>query len=80
MFLDECFQKDTRSSPTFLCIVANFTTALIVTLNFPFLIKLLGGFTFITSAIFLVLTIFLVLVKVPETKGRTPQEIQDDFN
>jgi hypothetical protein len=80
MFLDECFQKDSRSSPTFLCIVANFITALVVTLNFPFLIKLIGGYTFLASSAFLAITIILVLVKMPETKGRTPQEIQDDFN
>jgi len=44
------------------------------------LIKLIGGYTFLASSAFLAITIILVLVKMPETKGRTPQEIQDDFN
>lgn len=64
MFLDECFQKDSRSSPTFLCIVANFVTALLVTLNFPFLIKYMGAYIFLISVGFLLFTIFLVLIKV----------------
>lgn len=80
MFLDECFQKDSRSSPTFLCIMANFVTALLVTINFPFLIKLLGGYTFLTAAGFLALTIILVFLKVPETRGRSAKEIQGDFD
>ena len=78
--IDETFEKDARSAPMFVCIVTNWTAALVVVLDFPFLIKLLGGYTFTISAGFLVIALFLVLFKMPETKGKSPAQIQNEFN
>lgn len=80
LMIDETFEKDARSAPMFVCIVTNWTAALVVVLDFPFLIKLLGGYTFTISAGFLVIALFLVLFKMPETKGKSPAQIQNEFN
>lgn len=80
MFVDECFEKDARSSPMFLCIVINWIGALLVVLDFPLLLKYLQGNVFIISIVFLVLTAILVITKVPETKGKSAKQIQAHFN
>lgn len=79
MFVAECFEKDARSSPIFLCIVANWIAALVVTLDFPFLIKLMQGYTFIISVLTLLITLVLVVRKMPETKGKNAAQIQAAF-
>jgi hypothetical protein len=79
IFVEDCFKKDARSSPMFVCLVVNWIGALLVVLDFPLLLKYLHGNTFIIPIVVLALTSLLLITKVPETKGKSASQIQAAF-
>lgn len=57
----------------------NWACNFIVGLVFPYLQSSLGAFSFVPFALVLLFTIIFVIIWMPETKGHTPEELQDDI-
>ena len=52
---------------------------MILTLFFPYLNKLIGGYVFIVFLVIVAMSLLLIVFKMPETKGRKIDEILDEF-
>lgn len=75
----EMFAEDTRGKATALAGAANWISNMIVGITFPFVQKALGNYSFVPFAVWLALTVLVTIVFVPETKGKSPHEIQRWF-
>ena len=57
----------------------NWTMNVVVGLGFPALNAALGAYAFVPFALVLVATLLFVLVALPETYGRTPEDVFRDL-
>lgn len=80
IFVAESFRQNARSSAMSICTFNNWFWNLILVLLFPILLKLLSGYVFVIFTAFVIATIIFVVLAIPETKGKTPDEIQCYFN
>jgi hypothetical protein len=53
----------------------NWVSSFVVSLTFPSLQKALGAFSFAPFAVCLALTFLYTLFLLPETRGKTPQQV-----
>jgi sugar porter (SP) family MFS transporter len=80
LMLAEVFPQDVRAEGAAVATAANWLANFTVALTFPVVVDAIGqGETFLVYAAICVLTLWFVLRKVPETKDRTLEEIQDDL-
>lgn len=71
----ELFPEDGRATAMGVAAAANWTANTAVGIAFPFIQSALGNFSFVPFAVWLGGAFVFTLWKVPETKGRTPQEL-----
>ena len=76
----ECFRQDARSTALAVCMLVNWFANTILTLTFPYLANLLKNNVFIVFTIIVGFAVAVIFKKVPETKGRTVEEIMTKMN
>lgn len=76
----ECFRQDARSTALAVCMLVNWFANTILTLTFPYLANLLKNNVFIVFTVIVGFAVFVIFRKVPETKGRTVEEIMAKMN
>lgn len=79
VLLSEIFPLKVRGLMVGVTMLALWVTNSVIALAFPTLIKALGFGTFWLFAVIGVFAIWFVAVAVPETRGRTLEEIEDTF-
>jgi MFS family permease len=76
----ELFPNRLRSKGMSIAIVSLWIACTIVTIAFPIMLeKLSGGTTFLVFALICLANLLYVLRYVPETKGKTLEELEKDF-
>ncbi|KAK6178855.1 hypothetical protein SNE40_011345 [Patella caerulea] len=75
----EMFTQESKSSAMTIAIFFNSLSAFIVSLLFPVIQEFIKQYSFVPFASSLVLFFFYFYKKLPETKGRTIEEIADKF-
>lgn len=75
LIISELFPTRTVSAASALCMAINWFANFGVSLLFPKLLSLLGDYTFVLFASITLASAFFVLTWVPETKGRSVEEI-----
>jgi SP family arabinose:H+ symporter-like MFS transporter len=77
----ELFPNRLRSKGMSLAIVSLWSACAIVTITFPIMLeKLSGGITFLIFAAICLLSLIFVWQYVPETKGKTLEQLEIDFS
>lgn len=69
------FSYDIDSSIASIAVTVNWVSTFVVSLTFPMLQQLLGDFVFLPFAIISFVLGLFMLFKLPETKGRTAEEV-----
>ncbi|XP_062395402.1 solute carrier family 2, facilitated glucose transporter member 3 [Sardina pilchardus] len=75
----ELFEQGPRPAAIAVAGCSNWTSNFLVGLGFPKLKELCGGYVFIIFVIFLVIFLIFTYFRVPETKGRTFEDIARGF-
>ena len=77
----ELFPNRLRGKGMSIAIISLWTACIIVTVAFPVMLeKLSGGITFLIFAMICLTNFFYVLKHVPETKGKTLEELEKEFS
>ncbi|KAE9064247.1 hypothetical protein PF010_g28683 [Phytophthora fragariae] len=76
----EMFPPRSRTTATSIATMVNWLGLFIIGIVFPTMQSALGDYIFVPFAILLVLTLAFSLKFVPETKGKTLDEIQEEIN
>lgn len=79
VYVAECFRQDARSSALAICMFTNWMANLALTLSFPYLAIYLKQYVFLVFTVIVAFAVFVIFKKVPETKGRTTDEIMASF-
>jgi len=79
IYVAECFKQDARGAALAICMLSNWVANLLLTLAFEYLAKVLTDYVFIVFTLIVGLAVFLIIFKVPETKGRSAEEIMCHF-
>src|SRR5699024_1944003 len=81
VFISEIFPNRLRAKGEFLGCFTHSTMAAVIAFVFPYMTKQVGGGgTFLFFTIMMILQLFFVIYLMPETKGRTLEQIDDSFN
>ena len=76
----ELFPEDSRGSAMALAATANWFANTLVGVIFPFMQSTLGNLSFVPFAAWLGGALLFTLLRVPETKGKTPQQLIKELN
>jgi SP family arabinose:H+ symporter-like MFS transporter len=77
VIISEIFPNKLRSKAMSMAIVALWTACFLVSLTFPVILNRLGGGTaFLMFDIMCLLLLLLVIFKIPETKGKSLEELE----
>ena len=79
LYVAECFKQDARGAALSVCMVANWVANLFLTLTFEYMAMYLKNYVFVVFTVIVGFAVFLIITKVPETKGRTVDEIMAYF-
>jgi len=79
LYVAECFRQDARSAALAICMFTNWVANLCLTLTFPYLAKLLTTYVFLVFVVVVAIAVFVIFLKVPETKNRSVDEIMAHF-
>uniref|UniRef100_A0A8C6XQ55 Solute carrier family 2 member 2 n=1 Tax=Naja naja TaxID=35670 RepID=A0A8C6XQ55_NAJNA len=75
----ELFSQGPRPAAVAIAGFSNWVTNFCIGMFFPYLAKLLGAYVFLVFAGLLVLFVLFIYLKVPETKGKSFEEIAEEF-
>jgi len=79
IYVAECFRQDARGAAIAICMLSNWVANLLLTLTFEYMAMLLTDYVFLIFAIIVSFALFVIIKKVPETKGRNLEEIMEYF-
>lgn len=80
IYVAECFRQEARGAALSICMFTNWAANLLLTLVFPYMSDLLKEYVFLVFTAIVVVALVAIVLKVPETKGRTTEEIMCEFN
>uniref|UniRef100_A0AAV1T859 Hexose transporter 1 n=1 Tax=Peronospora matthiolae TaxID=2874970 RepID=A0AAV1T859_9STRA len=80
LIASEMFPPKSRTAATSIATMVNWLGLFIIGIVFPTMQRALGNFIYVPFAITLSLTLAFSLKFVPETKGKTLDEIQQEVN
>lgn len=80
IFVAESMPHHARSAALSICIFINWTANLALSLAFPFLALKLASYVFVVFAVIVASSLVFLLIKMPETKGRTADEINNIYH
>lgn len=78
VLISEIFPTKVRSQATTIAVVSLWVAYFILVFSFPFLFDLMGQHSFYIYATICVLGFLLIFWKVPETKGKTLEELENN--
>lgn len=78
-FVSELFDSGARGNANSIAAMVNWTANFVVATSFEFLMQILKQYAFFVFSAFLAFFIFFTFVYVPETKGRSVEEINAEF-
>uniref|UniRef100_A0A0N5AYB7 MFS domain-containing protein n=1 Tax=Syphacia muris TaxID=451379 RepID=A0A0N5AYB7_9BILA len=78
-FVSELFTSGARGSANSVAVMTNWLANTLVAVTFEFLMQILMQYSFLIFSTFLTLFIIFTYIFVPETKGRTVEEIYEEF-
>jgi SP family arabinose:H+ symporter-like MFS transporter len=77
VFISEIFPNRLRSEAMSVAIVILWAACFVVSLTFPYMLNVLGGgAAFFVFGIMCILYLIFIVMKVPETKGRSLEELE----
>jgi MFS family permease len=79
VFISEIFPNRVRARGQALGSFTHWFMAMVISMSFPPLLKLLGGYVFGIYAVCMVIQLLWVLTIMPETKGITLEQIQKEL-
>ncbi len=79
IYTSECFRQNARSAGMSICVFLNWSAALLLTLAFEYLQKLIQHYVFIVFIGVLSFSLSILVPKMQETKGKTIEQISTDF-
>ncbi|RNA44261.1 solute carrier family facilitated glucose transporter member 3, partial [Brachionus plicatilis] len=80
IYAAECFGQDARGAALAICMFTNWVANLLLTLLFPTMAKILGENVFLVFGVIVLLSLVVIIKKVPETKGKSFEEIELKLN
>ena len=80
IYAAECFGQDARGAALAMCMFTNWVANFLLTLLFPIMAELLAEYVFIVFCIIVLLSLVVIIKKVPETKGKSFEEIDSKLN
>jgi hypothetical protein len=80
VYTAECFTQNARGAAMSICVFLNWSAALLLTLTFEYLQKLIQHYVFILFVGVFVASLLILFPKMPETKGKTFEQIAAKFN
>ena len=80
IYVTECFRQNARGAALAVCMLTNWVANLVLTLLFPSLIKLMSQYVFIVFAVIVFFSVVIIIIKVPETKGRNIEQVISKLN
>ncbi|KAM7537707.1 hypothetical protein Aperf_G00000073281 [Anoplocephala perfoliata] len=75
----EMFVQETRDPATVITVIVNWLAQIVISLGYPPLLTYLSDYSFVPFIGLLVIFIALLYFYLPETKGLTPREVQEEF-
>ncbi|KAL5110100.1 hypothetical protein TcWFU_003407 [Taenia crassiceps] len=75
----EMFVQETRDPAIVITVIVNWLAQIVISLGYPPLLKYLKDYSFMPFIGLLVIFIALLYFFLPETKGRAPYDVQDEF-
>uniref|UniRef100_A0A0V0JAG7 Glucose transporter type 1 n=4 Tax=Schistocephalus solidus TaxID=70667 RepID=A0A0V0JAG7_SCHSO len=75
----EMFVQETRDAAILVTVLVNWISQIIVSLGYMQLLAYLKDFSFIPFTVLLAIFIALLYRYLPETNGRSPREVEEDF-
>ncbi|VDK35355.1 unnamed protein product [Dibothriocephalus latus] len=73
------FVQETRDAATLVTVLVNWISQIIVSLGYMQLLTYLNDYSFVPFTVLLAIFIGLLWRYLPETKGRTPREVEEHF-
>lgn len=80
LYVAECFRAEARSTALAVCMGTNWLANFLLTLSFPYMQQILGSYTFLVFTVIVAGALVVIVKKVPETKGRSVEEIMAKFD
>ncbi|VDN52181.1 unnamed protein product [Dracunculus medinensis] len=78
-FVSELFSSAARANASSVAVMVNWTGSFFIATSFIFINQILQQYTFLIFSAILTFFVFFVWVYVPETKGRTVEDINAEF-
>ncbi|VDD97220.1 unnamed protein product [Enterobius vermicularis] len=78
-FVSELFTSGARGSANSVAVMTNWLANCLVAITFEFLMQVLMQYSFLVFAVLLAFFIVFTYIFVPETKGRTVEEVYEEF-
>jgi MFS family permease len=79
LYTAECFPQSARSSAMSLAVLVNWLSGLLLTIAFPFLHNFIQQYVFLVFTFIMAFVLVVVLKKMPESKGKSVEEILELF-
>ncbi|CAF0876193.1 unnamed protein product [Brachionus calyciflorus] len=80
IYAAECFGQEARGAALAICMLTNWIANLFLTLCFPILADLISNNVFIIFCVIVFISVIIIMKKVPETKGKSLEEILIKLN
>lgn len=80
IYVAEVFRQEARSAAIAICMFSNWVANLLLTSLFPYMTEVLNQYVFLVFVVIVLAALLLIIAKVPETKGRSAEEIMCHFN
>jgi hypothetical protein len=80
LLVSECFRNDARPAAVVISMVVNWLSNLLLTLTFPYLANGLKNYVFLVFVVVIIMCLSFIIPKMPETKGKSIEEIHALFN
>ncbi|KAM3181139.1 hypothetical protein ACTXT7_014936 [Hymenolepis weldensis] len=75
----EMFIQETRDPAVVITVIVNWVSQIVISLGYPPLLEYLNDYSFMPFIGLLAIFVALLYFYLPETKGLTPREVQDEF-
>lgn len=79
IYVAECFKQDARSAALSVAMFVNWSCNTLISMTFLYIQDFFQDNVFLVFAVWVTLALVFIAKKVPETKGRTVEEIMQEF-
>ncbi len=76
----ECFTSNARGSAMSIAVFINWLSNLLLTGIFVYMADFLGNYVFLVFTVIVILSLVFIILKAPETKNKSPDQILNLIN